>query len=38
MLPSSGGIFTNADVTERGVEVGRVGTLHLVKGGVEADV
>jgi phospholipid/cholesterol/gamma-HCH transport system substrate-binding protein len=38
MLPSSGGIFTNADVTERGVEVGRVGTLHLVKGGVEADL
>jgi phospholipid/cholesterol/gamma-HCH transport system substrate-binding protein len=38
MLPSSGGLFTNADITERGVEVGRVGTLHLVKGGVEADL
>jgi phospholipid/cholesterol/gamma-HCH transport system substrate-binding protein len=39
MLPSSGGIFTNAGVTERGVEVGRVGTLHLLKGGgVEADL
>jgi phospholipid/cholesterol/gamma-HCH transport system substrate-binding protein len=39
MLPSSGGIFTNAGVTERGVAVGKVGTLHLVKGGgVEADL
>jgi phospholipid/cholesterol/gamma-HCH transport system substrate-binding protein len=39
MLPASGGIFTNAGVTERGVEVGRVGTLHIVKGGgVEADL
>lgn len=28
-LPSAGGIFTNADVTERGVVVGRVGTIHL---------
>jgi phospholipid/cholesterol/gamma-HCH transport system substrate-binding protein len=39
MLPSSGGIFTNAGVTERGVEVGKVGTLHIVKGGgVEVDL
>jgi phospholipid/cholesterol/gamma-HCH transport system substrate-binding protein len=28
-LPSAGGIFTNADVSERGVVVGRVGTIHL---------
>jgi phospholipid/cholesterol/gamma-HCH transport system substrate-binding protein len=28
-LPSSGGIFTNADVDERGVVVGRVGAIHL---------
>jgi phospholipid/cholesterol/gamma-HCH transport system substrate-binding protein len=28
-LPSSGGIFTNADVDVRGVVVGRVGTIHL---------
>jgi phospholipid/cholesterol/gamma-HCH transport system substrate-binding protein len=32
-LPSAGGIFTNADVTERGVVIGRVGTLHLEPGG-----
>jgi phospholipid/cholesterol/gamma-HCH transport system substrate-binding protein len=38
MLPASGGIFTNAGVTERGVEVGKVGALHIVKGGVEADL
>lgn len=30
----SGGIFTNAEVTERGVAVGRVGALRLVPGGV----
>jgi phospholipid/cholesterol/gamma-HCH transport system substrate-binding protein len=38
MLPSSGGIFTNADVTERGVGVGKVGALHLVRGGGEVDL
>jgi phospholipid/cholesterol/gamma-HCH transport system substrate-binding protein len=39
MLPSSGGIFTNAGVTERGVSVGKVGPLHLRKGGgVEVDL
>jgi phospholipid/cholesterol/gamma-HCH transport system substrate-binding protein len=34
-LPSAGGIFTNADVAERGVVVGRVGAIHLpeIKGG-----
>jgi phospholipid/cholesterol/gamma-HCH transport system substrate-binding protein len=28
-LPAAGGIFTNADVDERGVVVGRVGAIHL---------
>jgi phospholipid/cholesterol/gamma-HCH transport system substrate-binding protein len=28
-LPSAGGIFTNADVDNRGVVVGRVGEIHL---------
>lgn len=37
-LPSSGGIFTNAEVTYRGVPVGRVGALHLTTNGVEADL
>jgi phospholipid/cholesterol/gamma-HCH transport system substrate-binding protein len=35
---SSGGIFTNAEVTYRGVTVGRVGTLHLTKDGVIVDL
>lgn len=34
----SGGIFTNAEVTYRGVSVGRVGPLHLTKNGVEVDL
>jgi phospholipid/cholesterol/gamma-HCH transport system substrate-binding protein len=34
----SGGIFTNAEVTYRGVAIGRVGDLNLIKGGVEADL
>ncbi|MFL6163376.1 MAG: MCE family protein [Jatrophihabitantaceae bacterium] len=29
-FPDSGGIFTNAEVTYRGVTVGRVGQLHLL--------
>ncbi|HEY2042103.1 MAG TPA: MlaD family protein [Jatrophihabitans sp.] len=29
-FPDSGGIFTNAEVTYRGVTVGKVGELHLV--------
>ena len=29
-FPDSGGIFTNAEVTYRGVTVGRVGELHLL--------
>jgi phospholipid/cholesterol/gamma-HCH transport system substrate-binding protein len=32
-LPSSGGIFTNADVDERGVVVGRVGAVRIAPGG-----
>src|SRR3954471_15260437 len=31
VLPESGGIFTNAKVTERGVTVGRVGAVELPK-------
>jgi phospholipid/cholesterol/gamma-HCH transport system substrate-binding protein len=34
----SGGIFTNAAVTYRGVQVGRVGELRLVPGGVRVDL
>jgi phospholipid/cholesterol/gamma-HCH transport system substrate-binding protein len=34
----SGGIFTNAEVTYRGVSVGRVGPLHLTKNGVQVDL
>jgi phospholipid/cholesterol/gamma-HCH transport system substrate-binding protein len=37
-LPDSGGIFTNAEVTYRGVAVGRVGELHLVPDGVDVDL
>ena len=37
-FPSSGGIFTNAEVTYRGVTIGRVGTLHLTKDGVIVDL
>ncbi|MGH3793671.1 MAG: MlaD family protein [Pseudonocardiaceae bacterium] len=35
-LTESGGIFTGADVTYRGVSVGRVGPLRLTHDGVEA--
>lgn len=35
-LPSSGGIFTNAEVTYRGVPVGRVGDLQLTSTGISA--
>jgi len=35
-LSQSGGIFTGADVTYRGVSVGRVGPLRLTADGVEA--
>lgn len=37
-FPSSGGIFTNAEVTYRGVSVGQVGALHLIKNGVRVDL
>lgn len=37
-FPSSGGIFTNAEVDYRGVPVGRVGALHLIPGGVAVDL
>ncbi|MET0135269.1 MAG: MCE family protein [Kibdelosporangium sp.] len=37
-LPDSGGIFTNAEVTYRGVTVGRVGELRLVPGGVDVEL
>ena len=37
-FPDSGGIFTNADVTYRGVSVGKVGTLHLLDNGVRVDL
>ena len=37
-LADSGGIFTNAEVTYRGVSVGRVGDLHLTPTGVRADL
>lgn len=33
-FPDSGGIFTNAEVTDRGVTVGRVGQLTLLPDGV----
>ena len=34
-LPDSGGIFSNAEVTYRGVAIGRVGSLKLLKNGVQ---
>ena len=37
-FPDSGGIFTNAEVTYRGVTVGKVGSLHLIKQGVRVDL
>jgi phospholipid/cholesterol/gamma-HCH transport system substrate-binding protein len=37
-LASGGGIFPQADVTYRGVSVGRVGALRLTATGVEADL
>ncbi|NKZ02544.1 MCE family protein [Actinomadura latina] len=33
-LTDSGGVFTNAEVTYRGVPVGRVGPIELTKGGI----
>ena len=37
-LADSGGIFSNAEVTYRGVPVGRVGPLHLNEAGVAVDL
>ncbi len=37
-FPDSGGIFTNAEVTYRGVSIGRVGALHLIRNGVRVDL
>lgn len=37
-LPQAGGLFPNADVTYRGVSVGRVGSLTLTSTGVQADL
>ncbi|MBY6537896.1 MCE family protein [Rhodococcus sp. BP-349] len=37
-LRDSGGIFTNAEVTSRGIPVGRVGTLTLVDAGVDVEL
>ncbi|WP_181319520.1 MCE family protein [Rhodococcus sp. OK519] len=37
-LPTSGGIFTNAEVTYRGVPVGRVGDLNLTADGVRVEL
>ncbi len=37
-LAQAGGLFPNADVTYRGVSVGRVGTIRLTAAGVEADL
>ncbi|MFB9907526.1 MCE family protein [Allokutzneria oryzae] len=37
-LADSGGLFTNAEVTYRGVAVGRVGPMRLIADGIEADL
>jgi phospholipid/cholesterol/gamma-HCH transport system substrate-binding protein len=37
-LADGGGIYPNADVTYRGVPVGRVGTLRITVTGIEADL
>jgi phospholipid/cholesterol/gamma-HCH transport system substrate-binding protein len=37
-LPQAGGLYTNADVTYRGVSVGRVGSITLSGSGVQADL
>ncbi len=37
-LGNAGGIFPNADVTYRGVSVGRVGALRLTSTGIEVDL
>lgn len=37
-FPDSGGIFTGAEVTYRGVTVGKVGQLHITDSGVRVDL
>lgn len=37
-FPDSGGIFSNAEVTYRGVAIGKVGTIHLTNDGVRVDL
>lgn len=37
-LPNAGGLFPNADVTYRGVSVGRVGTMNLTATGIVVDL
>jgi phospholipid/cholesterol/gamma-HCH transport system substrate-binding protein len=37
-LPDSGGVFTTASVTYRGVEVGRVGPITLRPGGIRVEL
>jgi phospholipid/cholesterol/gamma-HCH transport system substrate-binding protein len=37
-LRESGGIFTNAEVTYRGYNVGRVGEIHLTREGIQVDL
>ncbi len=37
-LTTSGGIFTNAEVTYRGYNVGRVGEIHLTREGIQVDL
>jgi phospholipid/cholesterol/gamma-HCH transport system substrate-binding protein len=37
-LPEAGGLYSNADVTYRGVSVGRVGPVRLTDDGVEAEL
>lgn len=37
-LADSGGVFTNAEVTYRGVTVGRVGQMRLTADGIEVDL
>jgi phospholipid/cholesterol/gamma-HCH transport system substrate-binding protein len=37
-LPSAGGLYTSADVTYRGVSVGRVGAMSLTSGGIMVEL
>src|SRR5260370_1553838 len=37
-LPNAGGLFSNADVTYRGVSVGRVGAMNLTSNGIVVDL